>query len=96
MHSDPRNAVIVKSTIELARNLRLRTVAEGIEDAHTLARMLELGCDLAQGFHLSRGLPAEDLLRWWDGYSGQAGGPGAAPAPALTLVPPGSKVASAA
>src|SRR5439155_14222016 len=44
MNSDPRNAVIVKSTIELARNLKLRTVAEGIEDAKTLQRMFELGC----------------------------------------------------
>jgi EAL domain-containing protein (putative c-di-GMP-specific phosphodiesterase class I) len=66
MGSDHRNAVIVRSTIELARNLELRTVAEGIEDAATLDRMLELGCDLAQGFHLSRGLPAGELLRWCD------------------------------
>ena len=64
MDADPRNAVIVKSTIELARNLGLRTVAEGIEDAHMLDRMLELGCDLAQGYYISRAVPHEDFIRW--------------------------------
>jgi diguanylate cyclase (GGDEF)-like protein len=76
MNSDPRNAVIVRSTIELARNLELRTVAEGIEDAETLECMLDLGCDLAQGFHLSRGLPGDQLLSWCDAHvrSGAAHG----------------------
>jgi diguanylate cyclase (GGDEF)-like protein len=92
MDSDPRNAVIVKSTIELARNLDLRTVAEGIEDAATLNRMLELGCDLAQGYHLSRGLPAGELLHWCDARPGSAAGR----TPALTLVSPGLTGASAA
>jgi diguanylate cyclase (GGDEF)-like protein len=66
MNTDRRNAVIVKSTIELARNLALRTVAEGIEDAETLQRLSDLGVELAQGYHLSRALPAADLTRWWD------------------------------
>ena len=66
MNTDRRNAVIVKSTIELARNLALRTVAEGIEDAETLERLSELGVELAQGYHLSRALPAAELIRWWD------------------------------
>jgi diguanylate cyclase (GGDEF)-like protein len=66
MDADPRNAVIVKSTIELARNLGLRTVAEGIEDAHVLTRMLELGCDLAQGFYISRAVPEPELVCWCD------------------------------
>jgi EAL domain-containing protein (putative c-di-GMP-specific phosphodiesterase class I) len=66
MDSDHRKAMIVKSTVELARDLGLRSVAEGIEDAETLNRIFELGCDLAQGFHLSRPLPADDFLRWFD------------------------------
>jgi diguanylate cyclase len=69
MNSDRRNVVIVKSTIELARNLALRTVAEGIEDAETLERLLEMGVELAQGYHLSRALPAADLVRWWDAHT---------------------------
>ncbi len=96
MHSDPRNAVIVKSTIELARNLKLRTVAEGIENADTLTRMLELGCDLAQGFHLSRGLPSEQLLGWCDARAGSLVVPPPAHDRPLKLVTPDSTVASAA
>jgi diguanylate cyclase (GGDEF)-like protein len=69
MNTDRRNVVIVKSTIELARNLALRTVAEGIEDAETLERLLEMGVELAQGFHLSKALPAADLTRWWDSHA---------------------------
>ena len=58
MSSDARNAIVVRSTIELAHNLGLRTVAEGIEDAFTFERLRALGCELAQGFHLSEPLPA--------------------------------------
>src|SRR5580704_8367543 len=66
MGSDARNAIVVRSTIELAHNLGLRTVAEGIEDAFTFERLRALGCELAQGFHMSRPLPANGLVSWWD------------------------------
>jgi len=66
MGSDARNAIVVRSTIELAHNLGLRTVAEGIEDAFTLERLRALGCELAQGFHMSKPLPASRLVNWWD------------------------------
>jgi diguanylate cyclase (GGDEF)-like protein len=66
MGSDARNAIVVHSTIELAHNLGLRTVAEGIEDAFTFERLRALGCELAQGFHMSKPLPAESLVSWWD------------------------------
>jgi EAL domain-containing protein (putative c-di-GMP-specific phosphodiesterase class I) len=66
MSSDARNAIVVRSTIELAHNLGLRTVAEGIEDAFTFERLRALGCELAQGFHLSEPLPASGLASWWD------------------------------
>jgi len=56
----------VRSTIELARNLGLRTVAEGIEDRPTLEQIRSLGCELAQGYHISRPLPALELVNWWD------------------------------
>jgi diguanylate cyclase (GGDEF)-like protein len=65
MNLDPRNHIVVRSTIELARNLGLRTVAEGIEDPHTLERLRELGCELGQGFHISHPLPLAELNRWW-------------------------------
>jgi diguanylate cyclase (GGDEF)-like protein len=69
MGSDARNAIVVRSTIELAHNLGLRTVAEGIEDAFTFERLRALGCELAQGFHLSEPLPAAGLISWWDRHT---------------------------
>jgi EAL domain-containing protein (putative c-di-GMP-specific phosphodiesterase class I) len=59
--SSPSDAAIVRSTIDMARNLGLRVVAEGVEDEASLDVLRELGCDLAQGFHLGRPMPAEDL-----------------------------------
>ncbi len=71
MSTDNRNAIVVRSTIELAHNLGLRTVAEGIEDAFTFERLRALGCELAQGFHMSKPLPASALVNWWDIHNGQ-------------------------
>ena len=55
------NAVIVKSTIELAHNLGLKVVAEGVEDEATYDALVGLSCNVAQGYYLSRPLPAEQL-----------------------------------
>ena len=66
MLSDEGNAVIVRSTIELAHNLGLRVVAEGVEDEATREALAHLGCHLAQGYYLSRPLPADDLLSLLD------------------------------
>jgi len=55
---------IVRSTIDLARNLKLRVVAEGVEDRATWIHLGELGCHAGQGFYLSEALPAEDLGHW--------------------------------
>lgn len=54
MGSDRNDFIIVRSTIALARDLGLRVVAEGIEDAETMTVLRELGCDVGQGFHLGR------------------------------------------
>jgi diguanylate cyclase (GGDEF)-like protein len=67
MAGDENDAVIVRSTIDLARNLGLDVVAEGVEDEATLRGLGELRCDVAQGFHLSRPLPAADLEAWMAG-----------------------------
>jgi diguanylate cyclase (GGDEF)-like protein/PAS domain S-box-containing protein len=58
------DAVIVRSTIDLAHNLGLRVVAEGVEDEVALDMLVEAGCDSAQGHLFSRALRAEDLTRW--------------------------------
>jgi EAL domain-containing protein (putative c-di-GMP-specific phosphodiesterase class I) len=55
---------IVPTTIELAHALGLRVVAEGIEDAATFEALQELGCDIAQGYHLSRPLCDSDFTTW--------------------------------
>jgi len=63
-----RNAddeTIVHSTIELAHNLGLRVVAEGVETEEIWARLRRLGCDTGQGFLFSRPLPAGRLIEWY-------------------------------
>jgi diguanylate cyclase (GGDEF)-like protein len=57
MAEDENDAVIVRSTIDLARNLGLRVVAEGVETAEIMDTLAELRCDVAQGYFISR--PAE-------------------------------------
>jgi EAL domain-containing protein (putative c-di-GMP-specific phosphodiesterase class I) len=57
MLNDEGNAVIVRSTIELAHNLLLTVVAEGVEDEETYDVLASLGCHGAQGFYLGRPVP---------------------------------------
>jgi diguanylate cyclase len=64
MDDDENDAVIVRSTIDLGRNLGLRVVAEGVETAHSWRRLTTLGCDTAQGYYISRAVPASELARW--------------------------------
>jgi EAL domain-containing protein (putative c-di-GMP-specific phosphodiesterase class I) len=64
MVNDASDAVIVRSTIDLAHNMGLTVVAEGVEDEATLRRLREMGCDMVQGYHLSRPLAAEDVVKW--------------------------------
>ncbi|WP_084727251.1 putative bifunctional diguanylate cyclase/phosphodiesterase [Rhodococcoides yunnanense] len=61
MTDQPTNAAIVRSTIELGRSLGMSVVAEGVEDEETLDRLRVLGCNGAQGFHIGRPVPAEEL-----------------------------------
>ena len=58
------DVVIVRSIIDLAHNLGLNVVAEGVEDEATMKRLISYGCDTAQGFHFSPALPSADLLEW--------------------------------
>ncbi len=66
MGSDDSDAAIVRTTIDLGRNLGLKVVAEGVETDEAYADLAALHCDVAQGFGLSRPLPAADLRRWLD------------------------------
>ncbi|GAB3357696.1 MULTISPECIES: putative bifunctional diguanylate cyclase/phosphodiesterase [Giesbergeria] len=64
MESDQDDAMIVRSTIDLAHNLGLSVVAEGVENAAILERLRTLRCDEAQGYHVSRPLPVDAFLSW--------------------------------
>ena len=60
----PRTATVVTSTLQLAQSLGLEVVAEGVEDQETLDLLVELGCDLVQGYHVSRPQPPDALAAW--------------------------------
>jgi len=64
LSSDPTNDAIVESTINLAHQLGLVVVAEGVEDRSTYRRLRVLGCDVAQGYLFSAPLAPDDLARW--------------------------------
>ncbi|MDX6515131.1 MAG: hypothetical protein QOH73_797, partial [Gaiellaceae bacterium] len=64
MHQSSDDAVIVRSTIDLGRNLGLQVVAEGVETEEGWQELIDLGCDVAQGYFLSRPVPAAELGEW--------------------------------
>jgi EAL domain-containing protein (putative c-di-GMP-specific phosphodiesterase class I) len=64
MAREDGDRVIVRSTIDLACNLGLTVVAEGVEDGETLEQLAGLGCDEAQGYFISPPLPAAELSAW--------------------------------
>ena len=61
MADDRNDAAIVRSTVELGRNLGLKVVAEGVETAAAWAHLKALGCDFAQGYYLSKPVPAAEI-----------------------------------
>jgi diguanylate cyclase (GGDEF)-like protein len=66
MELDDSDAVIVRSTIDLGRNLGLKVVAEGVENASTWKAVSDLGCDMAQGFFRSRPMPPDQIPHYLD------------------------------
>ncbi len=64
MCESPRDEAIARTTIDLARHLDLRVVAEGIETVEVARRLVEIGCDTGQGYLISRPLPAVELTEW--------------------------------
>jgi len=69
MIRDASDNVIVRSTIDLAHNMGLAVVAEGVEDEATLERLHTLGCDWAQGYFLSRPLAPDQVAAWMNGHA---------------------------
>jgi len=70
MEEDPGEEMIVRSVIELGRNLGLTTVAEGVETPEALVKLAAFGCDTAQGYVLARPMPAADLEQWRQQWRG--------------------------
>ncbi|MBT8765909.1 GGDEF domain-containing protein [Pseudomonas sp. DB1] len=64
MHERSENRQLVKAMINLAQNLKLEVVAEGVENAEQLALLRQFGCDQAQGYWISRPLPLAELARF--------------------------------
>ena len=59
----PRALTIIKSTIDLAHDLDMVVVAEGIEDEETATLLHEVGCDIGQGFHFSKPIPGDAITK---------------------------------
>ncbi len=68
MDKDENDAVIVRSTVDLAHNLGYQVVAEGIENQETWMLLKKLGCDGGQGFYISHPLPSDVFVQWLDRY----------------------------
>jgi diguanylate cyclase (GGDEF)-like protein len=65
MLRDENDSIIVHSTIELAHNLDLAVMAEGVEDQEAVAWLREQKCDYAQGFHIARPMPMKEFYEWY-------------------------------
>jgi EAL domain-containing protein (putative c-di-GMP-specific phosphodiesterase class I) len=66
MASDVGAHSIVRAVIDLAHDLGLGVIAEGVEDLQTWEVLAALGCDMGQGYYFSRALPAQDIIHWID------------------------------
>ncbi|MGD8803473.1 MAG: phosphodiesterase [Gammaproteobacteria bacterium] len=64
MLDDPRDKSIVKAAIDLAHNLDLHVVAEGIEQQGMQDSLTDMGCDFGQGYHIARPMPEDALMKW--------------------------------
>ena len=80
LRSSPRDPLIVRSTVDLAHALEMSVTAEGVEDAVALALLRMIGCDHAQGFHISAPLRVDDVLDFLRTHSTETAPATAAPA----------------
>lgn len=71
MIGNPRNHSIVRSTILMARELGLVTIAEGVEDDQTLQMLKKDGCDIAQGYVIARPLPEAEFIEFMRAHAAQ-------------------------
>ena len=65
MLTNELDLVMVGSTVNLAHDMDLKVVAEGVEDEQTLALLADFGCDVAQGWHIGRPVDADSFTKAW-------------------------------
>lgn len=70
MRGSQKDSKIVRSVIDLGHTLGYQVVAEGVEDEQTLTTLRDFGCDMAQGFHISRPLPQAGCNDWLTRHHG--------------------------
>jgi EAL domain-containing protein (putative c-di-GMP-specific phosphodiesterase class I) len=67
-HAQPRRRAVVEASLDLARKLGLKAVAEGVETIEDWQMLAELGCDIAQGWLIGRPVPGSEvpaaIARW--------------------------------
>jgi diguanylate cyclase (GGDEF)-like protein len=64
MLNNPDHEVVVRTVVDLGHNLGLSVVAEGVEDEATMRVLEASGCDIAQGYHIAKPMPAVELQPW--------------------------------
>lgn len=62
--SNPEDALIVRSTVDLGHNLGMKVTAEGVEDEESFEMLQDMGCDVGQGYYMARPIPLEDLQQF--------------------------------
>jgi EAL domain-containing protein (putative c-di-GMP-specific phosphodiesterase class I)/ActR/RegA family two-component response regulator len=66
---DQAAQTIFRSSVELGKQLEMSIVAEGVENEEDWQSASSLGCDIGQGFHIARPMPARELEPWWQGWN---------------------------
>jgi diguanylate cyclase (GGDEF)-like protein len=69
MADNAEDVHIVRSVVDLGHSLGMHVVAEGVENKLALQMLARMGCDLVQGYHVSRPLPPDDFIRWFQAAS---------------------------
>ncbi|MCA0971829.1 sensor domain-containing phosphodiesterase [Halobacillus litoralis] len=71
VESNPKNGAIVQSIVDLAENLDLEVIAEGVETKEELRHLTAIGNQIIQGYYYSKPLPANELLSWIQSFQGE-------------------------
>ena len=95
MHTNPDDAMIVKSMLDLGHSLRMKVVAEGIETGDAANTLADFQCDIGQGYHLCRPALPEALMQWYGQHADGAAPPRAKSPPKGMVQPSGFAAFSA-